>query len=1123
MIPGIMSAAFSSWFSSLSSCFGARKKSRSSTEKNIVVLRDQPAAISRPSAEPLWSSERTYERTLQQERSKTRLRRPASRGSTARKNWFGRSSTSVHRLRISGPTDFRHVQSESFQFPPQTSSRPRPRSFRPIELSIYDPQNRLSPILPHLEWDITPPPRAYTANSSRWDASSGTTLHNERSLSSMSFHLPRKHIRHESGISDVSMTPPRIPPKSRARASTAPNPRRIVERIASAILEKERLQAEIDSVVERQSIYMGSRPSTGYDMRDLEPMPSIPALPAAAPSFAERLSIDDRPRTAPSQVRSMTVQEKTLELTAAAQSQPSQPPYRASRYRASPETGAEDDAQLLDRPLAPPLPLVLRPPLRKKKSFSRVSSWLFHPDGTPHSSTDSSPTMVITTSPRPVRKSDGFYQCLAPPEGLPRTSMETSSSVYTWETRGEDDNDEEESKTVPTTAATWSPEQTPKQGSSRHTTPVIGVARVGSGLEKEKEKEMRGALGVAAAAGGAGIMDGHRPTDRLLAYVACKKLNTSALSIVKDISDVTSGNPYPRSARRRLLVGAPTESSRLASRFKWGFLSSERGIPGANGRNTNMVALLDYLRRNRSRYTSIPTEADEADENQHEASTEPTQFGCLEFRGWSSRVGRFGVVNCIIAIFLLVLALYLVPFVWVPRGCGHGNTGLGCGTPISRLWGQYSPYFPVPSEIDPEIPPGCEPTFVQVLSRHGARAPTGGRAKGYAALIDRIHKQTVEYGEGVKFLRTYTYSLGAEHLTPFGRDQMFDSGSKFYDRYRSLARQSVPFVRAAGQARVVQSAQKFTEGYHSLLESDHGADNATLPKYPYEILVIPETPTSNNTLHHSLCPAFENGTYSAIGTSAQAAYLATFAPRITARLNTRLPGANLTDADTVALMDLCPFETVAQPFSSSFSISSSTLSPFCHLFTHPEWLAYDYHQSLGKWYGFGPGNPLGPTQGVGFVNELVARLTRTAPVRDGTSTNATLDADPRTFPVDRALYADFGHDNDMMTVLGALRVYEGVGMLGNGTREGPEGNGGFAGGWAVPFAARAYVEKMRCWGGGEERGEGEEEEMVRVLVNDRVMPLRGCGADQWGMCTLSRFVESMAFARGNGRWDLCFA
>jgi hypothetical protein len=267
---------------------------------------------------------------------------------------------------------------------------------------------------------------------------------------------------------------------------------------------KERLQAEINTVIQRQSIYMG-RPMTGFDMSGayefssaarplltstgIEPMPSIPAMPAAAPSFAERLSVDDRPRTAPSNMRSsMTVQEKTLELTAAAQSQPSPTAFTSTRYDnttnnnnlSSPSEQSDSDS--MERPLAPPLPLVLRPPLRKKKSFSRVSNWLFQPEGNPHAdeSPDSSPTMTFptttaTTSPRPVKESDGFYQCVAPPEGLPRTSMETSSSVYTWETNGDDD-DEEEAKTVPTTTAAWSPEQTPKQGSnsSRHTTPVIG-------------------------------------------------------------------------------------------------------------------------------------------------------------------------------------------------------------------------------------------------------------------------------------------------------------------------------------------------------------------------------------------------------------------------------------------------------------------------------------------------------------------------------------------------------------------------------------------------------------------------------------------------------------------------
>ncbi|KAK4221739.1 hypothetical protein QBC38DRAFT_117567 [Podospora fimiseda] len=491
---------FASWFNSISCC-GVDEKDRQSersgsglgivAEKKIVVLRDQPAPILPPTAEPVWTNEQTYEKTFERERQwprdpYTHNVSPSRDSTVTMKHWFSRkpssasNSPSVRRLKISSPTNFRHLHSESFQYPspaPEPPVRPRPRSFRPLELSIYTPKNRLTPILPHLEcaddFDfIAPPPRAHTANSSRWDASSSTTVAPDRSYSVLSFHVPRKHVRQSSDVSDITLSPPRIPPKSRARASTAPNTERIVARIASAMLEKERLQAEINQVVERQSIYFSSRPSTAFSIRpgDLAPMPSIPALPAAAPSFAERLSVD-RPTTAPARVVStLPSRDNTRELAQAAFH--SHPPYSPSRYD-------DDEEADLDRPLAPPLPLILRPPLRKKKSFSRVSSWLFYPEGNGNGlpKVEESPSTVttatfITTSPRPIKETDGFYQCVAPPEGLPRTSMETSSSVYTFETT---EDGEDGAKTAPTTA--YTPGSSPRVKQSQ--TPPIAVPQGG--------------------------------------------------------------------------------------------------------------------------------------------------------------------------------------------------------------------------------------------------------------------------------------------------------------------------------------------------------------------------------------------------------------------------------------------------------------------------------------------------------------------------------------------------------------------------------------------------------------------------------------------------------------------
>jgi len=427
---------------------------------------------------------------------------------------------------------------------------------------------------------------------------------------------------------------------------------------------------------------------------------------------------------------------------------------------------------------------------------------------------------------------------------------------------------------------------------------------------------------------------------------------------------------------------------------------------------------------------------------------------------------------------------------------------------MSHSWGQYSPYFSVPSEMDPGIPQGCELTFAQVLSRHGARDPTFTKSIMYRATVARIHRKAQSYGPGYEFIQHYKYKLGTDHLTAFGQQHMVNSGIQFYHRYQSLARNSTPFIRASGQTRVIHSGRKWAHGFRKAFLADSALSDPAPPS-PYPIVVIPEGPNANNTLNNKLCTAFAAGKYSTIGSSASSTFLQQFAPPIAARLNANLPGVNFSITDVPLIMELCPFNTVASHPGDGHSIS---ISPFCSLFSQDEWASYDYYQSLSKWYGFGPGNPLGPTQGVGWVNELLARLTR-QPVADGTSSNHTLDSDERTFPLGKALYADFSHDNDMTGILGALGLYDGV-VLPNETRTAAGEVGGYSASWTVPFAGRIYVEKMQC--------SDEKEELVRVLVNDRVVPVRGCEPDGLGRCRLGKFVEGMEFARGGGRWDLCW-
>lgn len=169
---------------------------------------------------------------------------------------------------ISHPTNFQHTGTGAVNF------RASARSFRPLELSIYETNNRVSPLLPYFigpNPDLALPEPARTRDVFDDDS---TTLHS-RSVSDSSFHIPRRPVRERASYSSSNHfdeIPPRIPPraKTRPRAHTyaSPSVEAIVERIASAIIEKDILDAEIHSLKSRASMCL-SRPSTSYDPGEL--------------------------------------------------------------------------------------------------------------------------------------------------------------------------------------------------------------------------------------------------------------------------------------------------------------------------------------------------------------------------------------------------------------------------------------------------------------------------------------------------------------------------------------------------------------------------------------------------------------------------------------------------------------------------------------------------------------------------------------------------------------------------------------------------------------------------------------------------------------------------------------
>ena len=97
---------------------------------------------------------------------------------------------------------------------------------------------------------------------------------------------------------------------------------------------------------------------------------------------------------------------------------------------------------------------------------------------------------------------------------------------------------------------------------------------------------------------------------------------------------------------------------------------------------------------------------------------------------------------------------------------------------IFKLMGFLSPYSPSPGFGVDEypIPDGADIVQVQMLSRHGARYPTGGsNVEQLAKTLENVDASFKPKGP-LAFLQDWRYNLGYEILVPKGRQELYDSG-----------------------------------------------------------------------------------------------------------------------------------------------------------------------------------------------------------------------------------------------------------------------------------------------------------------------------------------------------------
>lgn len=413
---------------------------------------------------------------------------------------------------------------------------------------------------------------------------------------------------------------------------------------------------------------------------------------------------------------------------------------------------------------------------------------------------------------------------------------------------------------------------------------------------------------------------------------------------------------------------------------------------------------------------------------------------------------------------------------------------------IFRLWGNLSPWYSVGRkafglDTDPEAPDTCRITGLHLLHRHGARYPTtyasyGGPSK----LAAKLHAAAASWNgtDELEFLNEWTYKLGEEILTPFGRQQLYDLGISMRLKYGFLLKNftesnTIPVFRTESQDRMLSSALNFALGFFGYpLEGQ------------YQQSITIEARGFNNTLApYTTCPNADIPSKADRGTFYVQNWANVYLKDAHKRLQSQLHGLTLTIEDVYTLQQMCAYETVAIGYSK-----------FCELFTEDEWEGFNYALDLAFWYNSAFGSPLAKTLGIGWVQELVARLTHTPISVHSSSTNATLDDNDITFPLGQSLYVDATHEVVVLYVLTALNL---TSLAGGGPLPWTHipKDRTFRVAQVAPFATNVQFQLLSC--------DSSSESQIRIIVNDGVVPLtgvKGCPEQADGMCPLDTFVAA---------------
>jgi hypothetical protein len=462
---------------------------------------------------------------------------------------------------------------------------------------------------------------------------------------------------------------------------------------------------------------------------------------------------------------------------------------------------------------------------------------------------------------------------------------------------------------------------------------------------------------------------------------------------------------------------------------------------------------------------------------------------------------------------------------------------------ISEYWANIRPYEDnaptVFGVLDGGLPDGCQVEQVHVLHRHGSRYPTtdpfdNGNIQNFAT---KVSQASGTFTGPLSFLNTWSLQLGTDSLLPTGAAMEYQSGVTFWNRYGRILYNAQPgqsYYTAIDGQKVLIRTTAANRNYQSAIDWAAGFFGPNNTNDKYTILQMSYDTGYNDTLYGALAcrNLFVPGPFT-FNEANLYNYLSVPLSTATTRFSAYTPSnIRFTHIDIFAMQSLCAYEYGA--------LSSSD---FCSLFTINEWRAYEQGLNLAFYNTYGLGNGTGRAQGIGYVEELIARLNHQLITVSYSSVNSTLDSSEQTFPLNQPFYLDMSHDNNIASVLAALSIdyfREDLSQIFP-----PPFNQHYRVSRMTPFAARLITEKIGCVSSSPVATNSTRTEysssqygyssasatnkFVRMRLNNGIIPLdtiRGgfCSVGRTdGLCPMNNFLASQANASVMANFEyVCF-